>query len=85
MKVSIKKTKSATQAEVVVDEETIIVWNSRQPFFILKFRCMGTWYHQWLTWRVRGEKGKYYRAMSALYRTIRHAGLTNDDLHRLAG
>lgn len=85
MKVSVRKTKRGTQAEVIVDQGTRIIWNSQQPFFILKFRCMGTWYHQWLSWKVRAGKKQYYRAMSALYRTIRHAGLTDDNLHRLAG
>lgn len=70
--------------EAVVDANTRLVWNNRKSSFMLKFRCSGKWYYQWLCWECRGGRRGYFPALVALYRHVRRAGLVTESLRRLA-
>lgn len=87
MKTSIRKVKgiSAVRAKVVIDDDHRIIFDTRQPYFVLEFKIANQWFSQWMGWSCRGGRAHYYQAMIALYRKVRRAGLTKDSLHYLAG
>lgn len=63
-----------------------IYWRSDKSGFMLKFKCSGTWYYQWLHWSCRAGRPSYFRPMIALYRLLRKEGLASGkSLHELAG
>lgn len=79
--------KTFIEATVPGDEaDARIYWRSDKSGFILKFKCEGSWYYQWMHWSCRAGRPHYYRPMVALYRFLRKEGFVSaKSLHKLAG
>lgn len=80
-----KSLANRTRIEMPADEDSFVCWNKSKERFFIKFKCAGTWYHQWLSWSCREGKPRYYRALVALYKVLRRNGLVTDNLRYLAG
>lgn len=73
--IQVKRTKRVVEAIVPGDKQDArILWRPEKDGFILKFKCAGRWYYQWLMWSCRAGRKSYYRPMVALYRALRHGG-----------